>query len=233
MVIGLVLYAAPLSQGTALVASEPVLADLQEFGYLLAYHPSSVRLDILVPAAVRSEALTGEATLLLRRAMAAATMQRAVAPAGPSGRWFAVLIAWGWLLVLMAAQSWSQVAGGLWFGLGLPWARRAHWGRAQAWLTRGAAGLSAAVAPVHVRQVEHAGLAQIAALFESRNEPNWGGAPLDGVEATDADLYRAAEAQCVAAGLVGLAPVYAALAAGEGPSCLWTLLSGSKGHAVK
>ncbi|MGH2350084.1 MAG: hypothetical protein ACRDJN_00530 [Chloroflexota bacterium] len=215
--IGVRLYATPLPAGTALVAPERALADLLDTGYLLAEEPAAIRVDLLVAGPGPQDAVAAQATALLRRAAAAAAMSvtpydhQRVSRAGPSGRWYAALVVWGWLLLLGAGQSALQAAAGLWLAAGLPWARRGSRRRQIEWVARGADGLRAVADAVEVRQLEHAGLVELARLMERHRHDA-------------AAACRAVAQSCAAAGLADLAPIYRALAAGEPPARIWAPL---------
>ena len=210
--IGVRLYAAPLPGGLALVAPAAAVADLRDAATLVARYPVAVRLDVLVPAHVAGVAgaeVEAQARQLIWRAAGAAAVPPPPAEVGPRGRWYAALVAWGWLLVLGAAQNWAHVVGGLWLAAGLPLARRAYRASLRAWTARTAAAVHSVVTPAEVRQVEHAGLTRLAAAVQAAT-------------AAPADACRAAARLCAPAGLAGLAPFYLALADGALPSGLWT-----------
>jgi hypothetical protein len=139
-------------------------------------------------------------------------MPQGAASVGPQGRWFVALVIAGWLLVLFAAQSTSQVVGGLWLAAGLPWVRRDVRRRLVLAAERAAGGLRHATVPASIVVVEHAGLARLAAILAAA-------APHG-----PAAAYQAAARDCAAAGLPWLAPAYAALATGETPPLLWAPL---------
>jgi hypothetical protein len=154
---------------------------------------------------------------LLRRAAAAATLGADVASQrqtgiGPSGPWYATLLAWGWLLLVFAAQSPAHAIGALWLIAGLPAMRNGYRRRRQAWDRHGAAGLHAVAGAVAVRPLPHAGLARLATvLARTPDDPS--------------AALRAVAQACPDAGVAGLVPFYAALAAGAVPAGVWSPLT--------
>ncbi|HVG98937.1 MAG TPA: hypothetical protein VNK05_18660 [Chloroflexota bacterium] len=220
-VYGVPVYAVPAPEGTALVVPADVLDGLRDTGYVLAAAPAAVRIELLVaepPAGAAGAAISAlDAATVLRRAVSAATLApdpaaRRLAAIGPQGPWYAVLLVWGWLLLLFAAQNVAQVLGGLWLVAGLPLARRAFRSRARRWGRRGAAGWHLLAAPPAVRTLPHAGLSELGRVVAAHPDD-------------PAAACRAAALACPGAGLAGLAPFYAALAAGEAPPGVyaWTL----------
>jgi hypothetical protein len=233
--VGVCLYAVPTPYGTALVAPAGALAALRDLGYLLAEQPAGVRVELLVARQQASEPLEREAVMLLRRAASGAALglglpakgagRKGAAPSapaagapdgslrriGPGGRWYAALVAWGWLLLVATSENLLQVAGGLWLAAGLPLARRAWRRREAEWTTRGAAGLWPVTGRVTVRQHVHAGLEQLGGVVEGHGDQPQRACGL------------AAQA-CRAAGLAELVPFFAALATGSAPPGIWAPL---------
>jgi hypothetical protein len=219
--VGVRMYAAPTPSGPVMVVPEGALADLRDTGYVLFSAPAPVRVDLLIAGpAVPGEPAPPvpfdeiEVVTLLRRAAAAATLapdgaSQRQAGVGPAGPWYATLLAWGWFLLLFAAQSPAHVIGALWLMAGLPAMRTGYRRRRQAWRRHGAAGLHAVAGAVAVRPLPHAGLTHLATIL-----------------ARDADdpsaALRAAAQACPDAGVAGLAPFYAALAAGAVPAGVWS-----------
>jgi hypothetical protein len=212
-VYGVPVYAVPAPEGTALVVSPDVLDGLRDTGYVLAAAPAAVRIDLLVaepaPGAAVPAIAPLDAETVLRRAVSSATLvpdpaARRLAAVGPHGPWYVALLIWGWLLLLFAAQNVAQVLGGLWLVAGLPLARRAFRNRARRWGRRGAAGWHLLAEPPAVRALPHAGLSELARVLAAHPDD-------------PAGACRAAARACPGAGLSGLVPFYAALAAGETP----------------
>lgn len=205
------LYAAPLADGTALVAPPGVLRELHDVGHLLARASVPVGLDVLVPYPLPPEELSAQAITLLRRAVCAAAAGSHPATAGPRHRWYAALVLWGWLTVLFADQLPANVLGGLWLGVGLPWARhRVRQGAADL-ARRGAAGWATALWPESASQAEHYGLVRLAETL--RETPG-----------SAQEKYRAAAAQCASLGVPSLTSLYDALASGALPTGIWSSL---------
>jgi hypothetical protein len=225
-VIGVRLYAAPLPGGaTALVVTPTLQADLASVGRLVAAHPEAIRIDVL---AAPGTGVDGEAarTLMLRAASVvtlgggAAQAQHAL---GPSGRWYAALVIWGWLLLLAAGQSLAQVAGGLWLAIGLPWTRGAYARTRAARQEPIAEWLGAALAAANARVHEHASMGQLAERLAepSSDLPAQRRGSAEGINTA---AFRHLAAGCVPAGVRELAPFYGALAAGQLPGDMWSYL---------
>ena len=206
------LYAMPVPGGTVLVASELALADLAAGAHLVAMLPPSLGVDVYVAAPLPEAAVVEPARVLLRRAAAAATFPASVPPLGPQGRWYAVLVIWGWLALLGASQSVAQVLGGLWLAFGLPWARRAQRRRTDRWPERAASALGTAFGDVvPVRQLVHTGLQRLTGVLEAASGPA-------------EERLRAGAIACVAAGVPHLASFYLALAQGHRPAGTWAFV---------
>ncbi len=217
--LGVPVFAAPTPWGTALVVPPAVLSLLNDAGHVLASGTAPVRVDLLAPdpEAQRSAAVAEEAVSVARRAVAGATL--APDPAlgrleriGPAGLWYACLLVWGGLLLLFAADVPAQVAGALWLVAGLPLARRAYRRRLRAWGRRGAAGWHPIADPLGVRPAAHAGLVELERVIGAQGDD-------------PAGACRAAAQACPRLGLSGLAPFYAALAAGSTPGGVWSRLA--------
>ena len=220
------LYSVPVPGGTVLVATEPALADLAAGAHLAAIRLLEFGVDVYVDSPLPEATVTEPARLVARRAAAAAIFPASALPMGPQGRWYAVLVIWGWLAVLSAAQSAAQVLGGLWLAVGLPWARGRQRRGADLWSERAAGALASAlraneVVPVH--QFVHAGLQRLKAA-------------LDATPGDAGERLRAVAVACAAAGVPHLESFYLALAQEQRPSGIWAFIpraDGGRGPAAK
>jgi hypothetical protein len=207
-VIPISIYAAPVPGGRTLVVPAAAVDQIGGVAALLQRHPDSVRVDVLAPAGPPIPDLQAMLPGLLARAAAAAALPAAAPRRGPHGRWYAALVAWGWLLVLAADGHMGQVLAGLWLGAGLPLVRAAYTGGVLRWAARAAAGYLPVLAPVEVRHLEHDGLTRIAAAVAEHE-----GAPQS--------AFEAAAALCAVAGPIALQSFYRELSEGTPASGIW------------